>query len=417
MWEVQALHCVQGDIVVILSAAKEMHLCSHPMFFTNPALSMTIQRTAALLLLALTTACASSGSPPEAPPGSGPRPLFSDSARRNTVTENARPDAPARAGMLVVANQQAASVTILDALTLKTIVTLPVGSGPHEAAVSPDGRWGVVTIYGNRESVGNSIAVIDLAAATPAVVRTIDLGEYRRPHGAAFIQDGRKLVVTSEATQRLVIVDFASGKVDTALATNARGSHMVAVRRDGKRAWTANIGDGNVTEFDLETRRTVRQLPAAANAEGIATTPGGVLLWVGSNTEKTVTIIDTQKGEKVATLTGFGFPYRIGISRTGRVAVVNDPVSNTIWVYEVGTNRELGKIDLAKVEGVATPASGQPGAGPEGVTFDPIADIAYITLNGSDQVAAVDLQTFKVVSVGAVGRAPDGIAYSPLVRR
>jgi len=343
-----------------------------------------------------------------------------DSLRANRVTENNRPDAPARAGLLVVANQQGASATILDAATMKTVATVPVGVGPHEAAVSPDGRWGVVTNYGNREAPGNTLSVIDLAAATPSVVRTIDLGEYKRPHGAAFIQDGRKLVVTSETSQRLVIVDFFAGKVDTALATNARGSHMVAVRRDGKRAWTANIGDGNITEFDLDARRTVRQLPAAANDEGIATTPGGILVWVGSNTDKTVTIIDTQRGETIGTLTGFGMPYRIGISRTGRVAIVNDPTNNKIWAFEVGTNRDLAQIDLTKekdVKQVTGASGGEPGAGPEGVTFDPIADIAYITLHGSNQVLALDLVTFKTVGVGSVGAGPDGIAFSPLVRK
>jgi YVTN family beta-propeller protein len=375
--------------------------------------------------LALGAACASGNPQPEGTPrtDSRGRPVMGsamDSLRANRVTENARPDAPARAGLLVVANQQGASATILDAATMKTVATVAVGVGPHEAAVSPDGRWGVVTNYGNREVPGNTLSVIDLAAATPMVVRTIDLGEYHRPHGAAFIQEGRKLLVTSESSQRLVIVDFLSGKVDTALATNARGSHMIAVRRDGKRAWTANIGDGNVTEFDLDARLTVRQLKAAPNDEGIATTPGGILLWVGSNTDKTITIIDTQRGETVGTLTGFGMPYRIGISRTGRVAVVNDPTNNKIWLFEVGTNRDLAQIDLTKekdVKQVTGASGGEPGAGPEGVTFDPISDIAYVTLHGSNQVAAIDLVTYKVIGVGAVGAGPDGIAYSPLVRR
>lgn len=385
---------------------------------------MPTSRTALLVsTIALAAACASGNPPPEGSTSAQPgrtRTSGFDSLRANRVIENARPDAPARAGLLIVANQQGASATIVNAADMKTVATLAVGVGPHEAAVSPDGRWGVITNYGNREVNGNTLSVIDLAAATPVVVRTIDLGEYHRPHGAAFIQDGRKLVVTSESSQRLVIVDFFSGKVDTALATNARGSHMVAVRRDGKRAWTANIADGNVTEFDLEARRTVRTLPAAANDEGIATTPGGILLWVGSNTEKTVTIIDTQKGETTATLAGFGMPYRIGISRTGRVAVVNDPLKNRIWLFEVGTNRELAQIDLSKekdITPVAGGAGGESGAGPEGVTFDPIADIAYVTLHGSNQVLALDLKTNKVVGVGPVGAGPDGIAFSPLVRR
>ncbi len=388
---------------------------------------MLMPRHYALAAIALAAACASSNNqspaPDNAPPNqrNGQRGMIGrDSAHSNRVIENARPDAPSRAGLIVVANQQAASASVVDAASMKTVATIPVGVGPHEVTISPDGRWAVVSIYGDRATTGNTLAVIDLASGTPKLARTINLGEYHRPHGAAFVQDGQKLVVTSETSQKLLIVDFASGKVDTALATNARGSHMVAVRRDGKKAWTANIADSNVTEFDLAARKTVRQLPAAANDEGIATTPGGILLWVGSNTNKTVTIIDTERGQTVGTLTGFGSTYRIGISRTGRVAVVNDPESNKIYLYEVGANHLYATIDLAKVEGVVPVSggtAGDKGAGPEGVTFDPIADIAYVTLNGSNQIVAIDLVSGKAVGVGAVGAGPDGIAFSPHVMR
>jgi hypothetical protein len=378
--------------------------------------------SASALALLFAAACGTSNTPPEnqPTPQRGARGTQFDTLRRNTVIENDRPDPGARAGMLVVANQQGASATIVNAATLQTIATLPVGNGPHEAAVSPDGRWAVVTIYGDRAGPGNSLAVIDLAAPTPVVSRTIDLGQYTRPHGAAFVLGGSKLAVTSEATQRLVIVDFASGRVDTALATNARGSHMVAVRRDGRRAWTANIQDGNVTEFDLDLRSTVRSYPAAPMDEGIAVTPGGTQVWVGSNNQHTVTVLDAVKGTALDTLEGFGFPYRIGISRSGRVAVVNDPVNNRIWIYEVLTRRQLAEIDLSKVEGIRTPAGGQPGqqgAGPEGVTFDPISDFAYVTLHGTNQVVAVDLTQLKVTGFGPVGAGPDGIAFSPLAPR
>lgn len=373
----------------------------------------------ALTLLAA-MACGPTTPRPESEPAPqrGGRPSAQiDTLRRNTVIENDRPDAPARSGMLVVANQQGASATVVNATTMRTIATLPVGNGPHEVAVSPDGRWAVVSIYGDRTAPGNTLSVIDLGAPMPVVSRTIDLGQFTRPHGVAFVLGGAKLAVTSEATQRLVIVDFASGRVDTALATNARGSHMVAVRRDGRRAWTANIQDGNVTEFDLDLRRTVRSYPAAAMDEGIATTPGGSQVWVGSNTDHTVTILDAITTNKLATLDGFGFPYRIGISRSGRVAVVNDPVSNRIWIYEVPSRKRLAEIDLQRVDGIRVPAGGQPGqagAGPEGVTFDPIADFAYVTLHGTNQVVAVDLMQLKVVGFGSVGAGPDGIAYSPL---
>jgi DNA-binding beta-propeller fold protein YncE len=154
--------------------------------------------------------------------------------------------------------------------------------------------------------------------------------------------------------------------------------------------------------------------------EGIAATPGGTQVWVGSNDQHVVTVLDAATTNKLATLEGFGFPYRIGISRSGRVAVVNDPVSNRIWVYEVPTRKRLAEIDLSKVVGISAPSGGQPGqvgAGPEGVAFDPIADFAYVTLHGTNQVVGVDLAQLKVVGFGPVGAGPDGVAFSPLTPR
>jgi DNA-binding beta-propeller fold protein YncE len=379
-------------------------------------------RASALILL-FSAACSSSNPAPQsAPAPNSPRGARAqqelDSLRRNTVIENDRPDLPARTGMLVVANQQAATATILNAATLKTITTLRVGLGPHEVAVSPDGRWAVVTNYGTRDAQGNTLSVIDLSLVMPVVSRTIDLGEYHRPHGAAFVANGSKLVVTSESSQRLVLVDFTSGKVDTALATNGRGAHMVAVTRDGHRAWTANIADGTVTEYDLVQRTTGRTAPAAPNDEGIAATPGGAQVWVGSNTAHTVTVLDAREAKPIATLDGFGTPYRIGITRSGRLAVVNDPASNRIWIYEVVSRDRVAEIDLGRERGLTAGAGGAPGqtgAGPEGVTFDPIADFAYVTLNGTNQVVAVDLAQMRVAGFGSVGAGPDGIGYSGLV--
>jgi DNA-binding beta-propeller fold protein YncE len=372
-----------------------------------------------LVSLALAAACGSNPSPQAGAGGpvdaADARRARLDSTRRNSVIENYRPEVAPRAGLLVVANQEGASATVLDAATLKPVATLPVGVGPHEVAISPDGRWAVVTNYGNQTVVGQTLSVIDLAAETPSVVRTIDLGEYHRPHGVAFVQAGMKLVVTSETSQRLVLVDFISGRVDTTLATNARGSHMVTVQRDGRRAWTSNITDGSVTEFDIDARATKRTFPVAPQVEGISATPGGVQVWVGSNSAKTVTVIDGATAKTLGTVTGFGMPYRVGSSRTGRVVLVSDPDSNRVLIFDTGTRKELARINLGSEKGVGTPTGGK-NAGPEGITFDPIADLAYVTLHATNQVVAIDLGTRKVIGFGAVGAGPDGVAFSPLVK-
>ena len=51
--------------------------------------------------------------------------------------------APAK---VYVANEEGDSVTVLDATSLVTLATVPVGRKPHNVQVSPDGRWAWVTV-------------------------------------------------------------------------------------------------------------------------------------------------------------------------------------------------------------------------------------------------------------------------------
>src|SRR5690349_23054522 len=78
-------------------------------------------------------------------------------------------------GTIVASNMRDNTATIIDAASGKVLATVPTGEAPHEVATTHDGKWAVVSNYGNRERPGNSLTVIDLT--TLAVARTIDLGE------------------------------------------------------------------------------------------------------------------------------------------------------------------------------------------------------------------------------------------------
>src|SRR5439155_11905334 len=104
-----------------------------------------------------------------------------------TATLGAASLAAAQGPALVVLNKAQASASIISLADGRTIATMPVGDGPHEVAVSPDGNWAVAANYGGR-TAGNSLTVLDLRNRKP--VRTIDLGAYARPHGIAWMPDG-----------------------------------------------------------------------------------------------------------------------------------------------------------------------------------------------------------------------------------
>lgn len=191
---------------------------------------------------------------------------------------------PGLSGTLVVTNKAPFTATILDVASGRTLATLPTGQGPHEVVITRDGRTAVVSDYGAQTS-GSTLTVIDVAGLR--VSRTISLGEYRRPHGLVMMPGDSMVAVTSETNRHVLLVNVLTGAIVKAVPTEKNGSHMVGVVRDGKRAWTGDMGSNSVTELDLVTGRPLRSIDVPATPEAINVTPDGREVWVGSNaTEK-----------------------------------------------------------------------------------------------------------------------------------
>lgn len=304
-----------------------------------------------------------------------------------------------QAGVLLVANQRSASASIVD-LATGTVTSIDVGEGPHEAAISADGRWGVVTIYG-ASTPGNQLAVVDMSRR--AIVRMIDLGNYRRPHDLTFLPGSTtRVAVTSEASQRVIEVDLPSGTVVGEVDTRANGSHMLALAADGRTMFTANMGGSSASQLDFAGRTFVRLVPMPPRPEGIAITPDGREVWVGSNDSGTVAVVETATGNIAATIRDLGMPYRITMSPDGSRAAIPDPPRKRVLVLDVGGRRVLGDI--------------LPPGEPRGVDIGPDNRTAFVTLGPEGMVVVVDLDDRSVLSRHTVGASPDGVGWGPAVR-
>jgi YVTN family beta-propeller protein len=312
-------------------------------------------------------------------------------------------------GTLIVSNMNDNTATILDAATGRVVATLPTGEGPHEVAVSRDGRSAFVSNYGVRGKPGNSITVIDVARA--AIARTIDLGDYQRPHGMAVLPGDTLIAVTSEASKLVLFVDLRSGAVVTTLPTNGRATHMLSLSASGDRIVTANIADNAISVLSTRESGDPKIVAVARQPEGIAITPDGNYAWVGSNRDSVVLVVDTRSGVPVDTLRGFGMPYRIGISADGQRAVITDPVRATVRVFDVANRRQRFAIEIPRDSLVATAeVPGSPS--PEGVTITPDGRWAFITLQGRNRAVTIDLERGAIVAWAPTGVWSDGIAYS-----
>jgi YVTN family beta-propeller protein len=296
-------------------------------------------------------------------------------------------------------------VSVIDLATGATLRTLPTSTAPHEAAISRDGRTAVISIYGTRESVGNALMVIDLTS--DAAPRTIDLGENRRPHGMQFLPGDAKLLVTCEALKRLLVVDLASGAIDTTIATDQATTHMVVLVPDGRTAFTTNIVSGTVSEIDVPGRRQARVIPVGTQIEGIAVTPDGKEVWVGGRQTPRVYVIDTERDTVVAALDGFELPYRLAITPDGKTAVVTDPGSERIHLMDVATRTRRAVIQVPPMDHAGPNGTA---ASPQGVTISRDGKLAYVTLKAAGQVAVIDIAAAKIVRTITVGGGSDGVA-------
>jgi YVTN family beta-propeller protein len=316
------------------------------------------------------------------------------------------------AGTLIVSNMNDNTATMVNAATGQVIATLPTGEAPHEVASSHDGRWALVSNYGVRGKPGNTITVIDVKRHV--VARTIDLHDYRQPHGMAFLPGDTLVVVTAQANKAVLLMDFRSGAVLKAMPTNGRVPHMLGVSARGDRLVTGDIADNAISVLSLPGGSEPQVIPVAHQPEGVAITPDGNHAWAGSNRDSVVLVADLRSGTVIDTLRGFGLPYRIAISPDGRKAVITDPVMATIRVFDAATRAERFKIDVPRDSLVEKPeVPGSPS--PEGVTIAPDSRWAFVTLQGRNRVVTIDLERGTIVRWAPTGIWSDGIAFSRVI--
>lgn len=309
-------------------------------------------------------------------------------------------------GTLIVLNKSDHEAAIVHPQTFTVMARVPTGRGPHEVAVSPDGRTAYATNYGSfavfregerpRVEPGRSITVIDLQARK--VKATFDLGDYRQPHGVAVSRNGKLLWVTVEGSQAVLELDAATGQVLKSWKTAQEVSHMVAPTPDEKKLYVANIRSGSVTVIN-RTSDEVKSVPTADGAEGIAVTRDGKQVWVTNRGANSISVLDTATDKIIATFESGGeMPIRVKFTVDGRQAWVSNARSNTVTVFNAATREMIGKIEV--------------GAVPVGIQMTPDGKRAFVANTNDNKVTVMDVASRTVLSSFIPGTEPDGMAWA-----
>ena len=324
------------------------------------------------------------------------------------AADNTAPGGPdALTGTVIVVNQASDTVTLIDLATMEAYRHVAVVGGPHEVAVSPDGKRAMVTNYYKSDgSPQKTLSLISLPDG--ATIRTIDLGEFSTPHDVQWVNESQVLC-TAEANKALLLVNVDSGEIERVFETGKGGSHMLSLSPDQQRLYSSNMsGGGSVSVFDFQSGEKIRDIDTGKECEGVGVSPDGRWVWAGNRAEDTVSIIDTESLQLVKTLKSPGFPYRVEFTPNGKYALVPQAKSGTLMVGDVAGQSVIRHIPLGLTR-VDEPSTA-------GVFPHPDNIHAFVTVRNDNSMLIVNLETGETLGRVEVQSSPDGVSYSPIQR-
>ncbi len=305
-------------------------------------------------------------------------------------------------GTLVVLNKSDYTAMIIDIASREVLSTLPTGVAPHEAAISPDGSIAVASNYGEYDGdPGHTLTVINLQ--TGELDREIDLGEYTRPHGLAWFDDGEHLAVTAEGQQALIVLHMPTDEIVKVITTDQERSHIVQLSSDNTRAFVANIDYGTMSVIDLEAEEVIALVEADHGAEGIAISPDESELWITNRYVNTISIVDLETYEVIETLDGGEFPIRANFTPDGKYVLAANMTGGDVSVFNAEDRTETKRIDLE-------PDTDQ-NARPVGMLIIP-GNRILVAGTQTDRLYIIDLNSFEIIDHIPTGAEPDGMAFT-----
>ena len=303
--------------------------------------------------------------------------------------------------MLLVANKGDHTLGLVDLAAGRQVAAIEQsGVTGHEVIACPDGRTAYVPIYGDSGvgkpgSDGRTMDVFDLVARRR--VATVDFGRPERPHCVLFGTDGR-LYVTTELSSSITVIDPESHKVLERIPTGAPESHMLALTRDGTRAYTSNVGAGTVSAIDLLSRSVTAVIRVSARAQRIALSVDDRFVFTADQQAPRLAVIETTSNRVERFVQLPAVAYGTAPTPDGRFLLAALIPESSVAVVDLHS--------FAVVRCIAVPPT------PAEILVLPDGRSACVSCERSGQVAVIDLEAWRVQRVIDTGPGADGLAWA-----
>ena len=181
-------------------------------------------------------------------------------------------------------------------------------------------------------------------------------------------QNQVRILQSNAASDRAHIIDPATNKVVGEIL-GIEAAHGISASPDGSRIYISSEGDETLDVIDATTLKVIKKIPLSGHPNNIAIAPGRIPMINGSAESHGLAVTPDQKILMVcsrlnnalysyslpdlkllgtANLSGKGAAW-ITLTPDGKRAYVADPVTNNTLVVDIPTMKEVAKIPVGQV--------------------------------------------------------------------
>jgi len=207
--------------------------------------------------------------------------------------------------------------------------------------------------------------------------------------------DGRRLFIPRSS--RVTVFDLETLK-SLGEIPNTNGVHGVAVDPKSNHGFTSSKP---VVMFDTKTLETIKTIDVQGNPDGILFEPFKQQIYVLSHRAPNATVINAADGSVAGTIDLGGAPEQAASDGQGRVYIDIEDKDN-VAVVDANTLKVTAHYDL-----------GGKGGGPAGLALDTKNHILFAACHNPQTMVVLSADDGKIITSLPIGNGVDGAGFNP----
>jgi YVTN family beta-propeller protein len=187
------------------------------------------------------------------------------------------------------------------------------------------------------------------------------------------------------------------------------GVLMAAVPLAGlaNKAVVLNSRDASITLIDSSNDSINTITGVGKEPHHLYPSPDGTELWIANAQSDNLLKINPSNGAILQRVNGVSDPYQLGFTNDGKYFITIGLRLNRVDIYSHQPNINNQGDQFKLLKRIPT------GSMPSHVAFSQDQQVAYVTLQGDNQLIAIDIATQTIIWKTPVGKAPAGLWVTP----